>query len=77
VAPKTKYYKGTGGLASMRSVENIQNCAMALKMNYPDIVTLFCRKTTGFTEVRLKVKKAGKNIISEININGDQTPPSA
>jgi len=60
IAPKTKYYKGTGGLASQRSKENIDDCAKLLQMMYPDFVTLFTRKTTGFTEVRLKVKRAKK-----------------
>ena len=60
VAPKTKYYKGTGGLAGLRSSANIQECAIFLQSMYPDYVTLFCRKTTGFTEVRLKVKKTRK-----------------
>jgi hypothetical protein len=57
VAPKTKYYKGTGGLASQRSINNIKDCAELLQSLYPDYVTLFTRKTTGFTEVRLKEKK--------------------
>ena len=77
ISPKTKYYKGGGGLASLRSPENINSCAEILKMMYPDIVTLFTRKTTGFTEVRLKVKKDKKNILIAPVINDTPSATSA
>jgi len=60
VAPKTKYFKNKGGLESLRSVQNYKESAELLKSMYPEYVTLYIRKTTGYTEVRLKVKKDAK-----------------
>jgi DNA polymerase III alpha subunit (gram-positive type) len=56
MAPKTKYAKNKGGLESLRSLDNYKTSAENLQKMYPDWVTLYIRKTTGITEIRLKNK---------------------
>jgi hypothetical protein len=56
ISMKTKYLKNKGGLEYVRTKDNIKQAAEKLLEMYPDWVTLYTRKTTGVTEIRLKNK---------------------
>lgn len=54
VAVKTTYYKGKGGLVASRTIENNLEGAKRVCADFPDMATLWTRKTTGYAEVRLR-----------------------
>jgi len=67
ISMKTRYLKNKGGLEYVRTGENIKNASEKLRDLYPDWVSLYIRKSNGFTEIRLRNK-------SKKHING--TPPT-
>lgn len=51
---KTNYYTEPGGLQEYRTMEVARACAIRLAEEFPDLISLYVRKSTGYTEVRLK-----------------------
>lgn len=57
ITAKSKYYTEKGGMQETRTSERILESAEYLVNKYPDLCSLYIRKTTGHAELRLKDKR--------------------
>lgn len=56
ISPKTSYYKGSGGLAELRTPQSNTEGKMRVCQDFPDYATTWIRKRTGMMELRLRDK---------------------
>ena len=49
---KSNYYGEEGGLQEIRTKKYVENSIMKIYMNFPQLCTMYTRKTTGFAELR-------------------------
>lgn len=54
ITVKSKYYTEDGGMQVTRTTDRIHESAVILEQRYPDLCTMYIRKTTGHAELRLK-----------------------
>lgn len=54
ITVKSKYYTEQGGMQVERTTERIYNSAKILADRYPELCTMYIRKTTGHAELRLR-----------------------
>lgn len=57
VAPITRYYKEPGGMQVERTPERVEESALYLVREYPDLCSLNTTKKSGHVEVRLKDRR--------------------
>lgn len=62
ITVKTKYYKEPGGMQThLNRIEGTIESSKFLNEMYPDLCTPYIRKSTGYTELRLKDKRKSIN----------------
>lgn len=57
---KSNYYKEEGGLQTIRTKEYVYESIKKIAEMYPDLCSMYIRKTTGHAELRLRDKSNGK-----------------
>lgn len=60
ITVKSKYYTEDGGMQVTRTTDRIHDSAVNLTERFPDLCSMYIRKTTGHAELRLKDKRPKK-----------------
>ena len=60
ITVKSNYYKEQGGLQEFRNEKMIYDAVKFLADKYPDLCSMYIRKSTGHAELKLRDKSGGK-----------------
>lgn len=61
ISPKTSYYKGSGGLAELRTPQSNTEGKLKVCQDFPEYAKIWYRKRTGLAEIRLRDSLKKKN----------------